>query len=211
MPYRAHEELQALFPGRTWQGCDPANARYLFIGLDANFPPAIQSYHQRVIEYLTDYIQFMDRYGVHHPFLLRGYRGAGKRYHKKFADIGFTHGHIISLSFVELLHVPTIGQNKLALEDLSDQHLQGLSNTLNAGVAEHVFACASVINLMRQKPNTFPWVLAEPQADGDLKIWRRGPQCIYQMYHLSVRFPRHVAVLNRQIIQIRQILGLNGV
>src|SRR4030042_982489 len=98
MPYEAHEKLQALFPGRTWQGSDPAIARYLFIGLDANFPPNIQANHQEVIDYLTDYIQFIDTHGVHHPFLLDGYRGTGKRYHKKFAEFGFTREHIINLS-----------------------------------------------------------------------------------------------------------------
>lgn len=211
MPYTRHEELINLFPGRKWQGCAPFDARFLFVGLDANFAPNIEARYPRVIDYLNNYIQFIDDYGVHHPFLLNEYQGSGRRYHEKFVQIGFTRGEIVRLSFLELLHVPTIGQSNLVVGDLSDDHLQWLSNIFNEGAAEHVFTCPSVIELMLEKENYFPWVVEAPQHNGPLRIWQVDGRSIYEMYHLSVRFTQQVIILNSQIQQVQQILGLNGI
>jgi hypothetical protein len=181
MTYTKHEELIKLFPTRKrwWQGCDPITACYLFIGLDANFAPNIQAHYPKVVDYLNDYNQFIDDYEVHHPFLLNGYRGSGRKYHEKFVEIGFTREQIRRLSFVELLHIPTTGQSNLKAGDLLDAHLDWLSNILSKGVAEHVFICPAVIRLMLKKSNYFPWVVKEPERDGNLKIWHRDGLYIY--------------------------------
>ena len=75
------------------------------------------------MEYHEDGVAFWLRHGVHHPFLLPEYRGDGRRYHRTFSRIGFTPRHAELVSFVELLHVPSVGRSKLAPQDLDPAHL----------------------------------------------------------------------------------------
>jgi hypothetical protein len=120
--YQAHpsHELNCHFSHRPFQGVEPFATRFLFIGLDANYNEDIECslVFQSVLEYHQDGIAFWQRHNVHHPFLLPQYAGDGRRYHRNFARIGFTRQHASIVSFVELLHVPTVGRNKLEPGDL---------------------------------------------------------------------------------------------
>src|SRR5437879_1793360 len=139
--YQPHpsRELNGHFLQRPYQGAEPSLATYLFIGLDANYDENIERTptFQSVLEYHQDGVAFWRRHGVHHPFLLAEYRGDGRRYHRTFARIGFTSRHAALVSFAELLHVPTVGRNRLTPEDLEPSHLQVLNSAILDGKAQH--------------------------------------------------------------------------
>lgn len=119
MPYLSHpsEKLVKLFREKPWQGCNPSTAKFLFIGLDANYREDIETSLPEVFEYLSCGVTFWRTRKIHHPFMLQHYRGSGKKYHEKFAEIGFTSKHAELVSFIELLHLPTVGANILSVED----------------------------------------------------------------------------------------------
>ncbi|MGO9952153.1 MAG: hypothetical protein ACLPN1_08065, partial [Dissulfurispiraceae bacterium] len=60
MPYEMHPSpiLQALFEQQPWQGADPMQAKYIFIGLDANFAPDVVEQIPEIVSYLENGPQF---------------------------------------------------------------------------------------------------------------------------------------------------------
>jgi hypothetical protein len=114
--YSSHpsKRLNDLFENKPFQGQEPERAKILFIGLDANYASNIESCEifEKIQEYHSDGVAFWQMHGVHHPFLLPEYSGDGRKYHRNFARIGFTPNDAELISFVELLHVPTVGRNK---------------------------------------------------------------------------------------------------
>ena len=125
--YQIHpsKRLKELFENKPYQGANPLDATFLFIGLDANYAENIeqQAIFSQIVEYHQNGVLFWEKYGIHHPFLLPNYKGDGKRFHQNFAKIGFSAAQANDISFIELLHVPTFGRNQLSLEDLSHTHL----------------------------------------------------------------------------------------
>jgi len=105
---------------------------------------------------------FWLRHGVHHPFLLPGYRGAGQPYHQNFAKVGLKSEDAGRVSFVELLNVPTIGGRDLAVEDLEPRHLDELNALILGGTQRNVFLSDKVAKLMRRS-GRFRW-LCKPIA-----------------------------------------------
>ena len=92
MPYTLHpsKKLVTLFKEKPWQGNRPEKAHFLFVGLGANYSADIEKSLPEVFDHLRSGVEFWRANGVHHPFRLQHYRGSGKRYHDKFAEIGFT-------------------------------------------------------------------------------------------------------------------------
>lgn len=94
MPYDLHssKKLKAHFKDKPWQGNDPAKASFLFVGLDANYDENIETNLPEIFDYLHDGVNYWqkNKEGVHHPFRLLRYHGKGRRYHDRFAEIGFT-------------------------------------------------------------------------------------------------------------------------
>src|SRR5690349_6421729 len=92
-------ELTELFARKPYQGVAPENATFLFVGLDANYDERIatSTIFSNVLEYHSDGVAFWRAHGVHHPFLLPGYSGDGRVYHRNFARIGFRreHAHLV--------------------------------------------------------------------------------------------------------------------
>ncbi|EPJ3607188.1 hypothetical protein ACWQBJ_003935, partial [Acinetobacter baumannii] len=76
--YNVHpsEKLIQAFRQKPYQGCCPTQAEFLFIGLDANYAPNVeeQKIFSKIIEYHEDAISFWQKYNLHHPFLLDGYK-----------------------------------------------------------------------------------------------------------------------------------------
>lgn len=191
MYFEAHPsgQLNDLFAQKPYQGVAPANANFLFVGLDANYAPDVESRagFARIVEYHTDGAAFWHKYRVHHPFLLPDYAGDGRKYHRSFARIGFTPEHADQVSFVELLHVPTVGRNKLAREDFLGSHLQMLNDVILRGRAAHVFISPGVARLMRAT-RRFPWLPPVPSTRlGALNVWceMKGKR-VYAPLHFSV-------------------------
>ncbi len=79
--YHPHpsQKLSKLFSAKPYQGVLPDQAKFLFIGLDANYSDTIETdpIFSKILEYHDDGAEFWRKYGVHHPFLLTGYKGIG--------------------------------------------------------------------------------------------------------------------------------------
>jgi len=180
--------LNRAFAARPFQGAEPERATYLFVGLDANYSPLIEqnAVFGRVLDYLDDGVAFWKLHGVHHPFLLPEYRGDGRKYHKTFSAIGFRPEHADQVSFIEMMHVPTVGRSNLTIDDLNKDHLARLHGAIEDGDARHIFISPDVAKLMREAA-VFPWMPKAPiDTGGPLKIWRKtGSKTIYWHYHFS--------------------------
>jgi hypothetical protein len=182
-------ELQELFARKPHQGADPRSARYLFVGLDANYDPSIDrsAIFPMLREYHCDGAAFWRQRGVHHPFLLAGYTGDGRHYHRSFSRIGFEPEHADVVSFIELLHVATMGRSRLAPEDLDRTHLEMLNDVILASKPKRVFIPAGVARLMRAT-ESFPWLPRAPSStEGPLGVLYRDPTTtVYSHLHFSV-------------------------
>jgi hypothetical protein len=152
MSYDRHpsEKLNALFTKKPWQGADPMGAKYLFVGLDANYAPNIEHQVPEIWGYLNDGPNFWHTTGYHHPFRLPKYSGSGDLYHENFEKLGFLKNEAEQVSFIELLHVPTIGTSKLEVEDLCERHMLLLNNIFENGKYKWIFISSNVIGLMRK-------------------------------------------------------------
>ncbi len=128
MPFHLSPEVSFLFGRQPFQGCNPSSARFVFVGEDANFAPDIelQPIWPRVAEYLNDGVEFWNRHGVHHPFLLPEYNGQGTVYHRHYhsiftrdqgdpsgAEAPLPSGIRQSIAFVEYLDRPTTGNDNI--------------------------------------------------------------------------------------------------
>lgn len=217
MPYTPHHSprLIAHFANTPWQGNNPMEAIFLFVGLDANFEASIDEtlplsrrhiLSAEVFDYLDNCRDWLDRVEVHHPFRLPSFDGDGIKYHGTIAEIGFTSRNASLVSFVELLRMPTTGRSNLKLADLSLDYLSDLNNIFVNGEAQYIFVSGKVTKLMRQS-NRFPHLKRNPlPIDGDLKVLRNeNGKIIYEMYHPSC-WGWQQAKLNRQIAQIREIV-----
>ena len=187
--YQLHPsgELNARFRRRPYQGAEPSAAAFLFVGLDANYDPEVERSpsFRDVLEYHEDGVGFWRRHGVHHLFLLPNYRGDGRRYHRTFARIGFTPKHAELVSFVELLHVPTVGRSKLEPKDLDASHLVRINDAILQGSAKYIFVSAGVTRLMHSS-KAFPWLPKEPTGTGALRVLYRDPsRTVYSHLHFS--------------------------
>jgi len=186
--YQPHpsQRLTDLFRAKPYQGARPQDAEFVFIGLDANYD--VDLAHGRafdsVLEYHADGVEFWRHYGVHHPFLLPGYRGAGKPYHQNFAKIKLPPEDAGRVSFVELLNVPTIGGRDLTVKDLDPKHLDELNALILGGTKRNVFLSDKVAKLMRRS-GRFRW-LRKPIANQVLPVLHKvGATTVYQHLHFS--------------------------
>lgn len=188
--YQPHTStiLQQLFSKKTYQGADPARARCLFVGLDANFHPAInqQSIFPEITAYLEDGVRYWKQRGFHHPFLHPRYHGDGRTYHRQFARIGFTPEQADQISFVELVAKPTSGRSRLRATELDISHLLRLSHWILEGEAEYIFMSPGVVRLVRQTA-PFNWLTSTPlRHEGALPLlWESGLKRLLSPYHLS--------------------------
>ncbi len=179
-----------MFRAKPYQGARPEDAEFVFVGLDANYDARIESSpaFQHVLEYHEDGVVFWRRHKVHHPFLLPDYSGDGQRYHRNFAQAGFGQDDACRVSFVELLHIPTVGGSKLVAKDLDPAHLEVLEAFIQSGTKRNVFLSDKVIRLMLECGRTggrFDW-LPKPIANQVLPVLHKvGTTTIYQHLHFS--------------------------
>jgi hypothetical protein len=188
--YQSHpsDRLSAAFRRRPFQGAVPEEAEIVFIGLDANYAADVEltSSFPSILDYHDDGVAFWHRHGVHHPFLLPGYRGSGKPYHRNFARIGFTPEGASRVSFIELLHLATIGVNqKLDVGDFDAVHLARIDRLVTAGAARLVFASDKVLRLMRAT-RRFSWLTDRVDRSGELPVvHRHGDTTVHLHLHFS--------------------------
>lgn len=219
MSYNRHRnpELIAAFYKKPvpYQGADPARAKCVFIGLDANFDEHIESskIFDDVKTYLRDGHRFWREKGIHHPFLLNEHTGDGRCYHDSFAQIGFTPQHADCVSFVELLPFPTYGKSNLKTSDLRSEeiknHLRALNEIIICG-RQRVFIPTSVGNLLRAS-SYFPWLPPKPTPDSGgylnhLKLWNNEVKnCVYWHTHFSRWDSSGVKAKMRERPEIRKL------
>ena len=186
--YQAHPSrvLTELFVRKPYQGAPPETARFLFVGLDANYAadsersaifPALLSYHENGPG-------FWRKHGVHHPFLLPEYSGDGRRYHRIFAKIGFRPDHADLVSFIELLHIPTVGRSTLVPADLDSAHLRRLKDAMFTGQARYVFLSAGVVRLMNAT-GQFPELKASGPNGSLRTLFKDAARTIFLHLHFS--------------------------
>lgn len=188
--YEAHpsRELTQRFAAKPFQGAAPSLATFLFVGLDANYDRKVErsAIFNDLLAYHEDGVAFWRRTGVHHPFLLANYSGDGRFYHQSFARIGFSTQHAQLVSFIELLHVPTVGRSTLAAGDLDPSHLQLVNAAITAGQAKHIFLPAGVARLMRET-RAFPWLQQPRKVQDSLLpvLHAENGRTVYSHLHFS--------------------------
>jgi hypothetical protein len=210
--YQAHPfaKLNSLFKTKPYQGAFPGNAKFLFVGLDANFDPDIESspvFHD-VCRYLEDGVSFWEERGVHHPFLLPGYRGDGLKYHRTFSKIGLTSSVADQVSFLELVDVPTVGCNKLDINDLllNPSHLERLDTWIKSDSREQVFVAPQALKLLRRVPY-FRWIPNKP-IDGfeTMPVYYKSERLtVLSPYHFSYRWGGE-EVMRKQRVAIGNLI-----
>lgn len=203
--YTVHpsKELNNLFKSKPYQGVEPRSAHFLFIGLDANYQEDIESkdIFEKISEYHEDGMLFWQKYNVHHPFLLPDYRGDGQKYHRNFSKIGFNAEHAHQISFIELLHVPTVGRNKLNVSNLDETHLSMINHAILYGTAKHIFVSANVLQLMRQTKK-FAWLLKTNHTKEILPvIFTVNEKSVYKHLHFS-NYGKFQAQLEKEALAI---------
>ena len=184
----ADARLQELFAAKPYQGADPVSARFLFFGLDANYAPnlASQPVYSEVVSYLEDGVAYWRRTGFHHPFRDPGYRGDGKLYHRRFAEVGFGPEHADQVSFVELIDVATSGRSLLRVSDFRPEHLSRLRDWVLDGAARYIFIPPGVSQLLRQTEQ-FSWLpAAATTMAGSLPVlMQKDEKFIFRPFHFS--------------------------
>lgn len=203
------ETLRRFFALRPFQGAEPEQASFVFVGLDANYSPDIETspIFPRLLDYLSDGVRFWREAGVHHPFLLPSYGNAdGARYHRSFASIGFRPEHASAVSFIEVLHLPTYGRSALEVKDLDGLHLARLNALVEDESARYVFVPDSVARLMRRS-GRFPWLPKVPRDEGHaLSVWHRSVKTtVYCHYHLST-YGHQERTKQAQIAEMRRLI-----
>lgn len=105
------KRLNDLYSIKNYQGANPVDARVIFVGRDPNWAADIdeRKMFESVVEYLTDGIVFWEKHNIHHPFLLKGYKGDGRKYHRSFSKLNLDSSIASKVSFVELIGFPTTG------------------------------------------------------------------------------------------------------
>lgn len=179
--------LNEHFRRRPYQGIQPENAHFLFIGLDANYGADVESslIFPKLLQYHEDGPAFWRATGVHHPFLLPQYKGDGRRYHLTFAKIGFQPKHADLVSFTELLHRPTVGRSTLATEDLDHSHLKSIRRAIFDGKARFTFVSAGVQRLMTSS-GLFPELSTVRRTFGALRVLHEGDdRAVFLHLHFS--------------------------
>ncbi|MCG8277832.1 hypothetical protein [Stenotrophomonas sp. NLF4-10] len=179
--------LNEHFVRKPYQGTEPEDARFLFIGLDANYASNIEQspIFPSILRYHDDGPGFWRTTGVHHPFLLPGYRGDGRRYHQTFGRVGFQPRHADLVSFLELLHVPTVGRSVLVAEDLRKSHLERIRHGMFAGNAKFVFVSAGVQRLL-VATGMFPEVRQVRRNLGALRVLHESEdRAVFLHLHFS--------------------------
>ena len=209
--YQIHpsDELVELFSKTPYQGVAPRDAEFLFIGLDANYAPNIvdQAIFPEILEYHADAVGYWQRHGVHHPFLRPTYKGDGLKYHRNFAKVGFGPEDAGRVSFVELMHLPTVGRSKLHKDDLDLSHLRFIRDAMFDGWRKNVFLPNTVLMMMRRFKDLFPELRVDvPRADGLQVIHRDANVSIYKHLHFS-NYGKFEERLRREAEEIRGLLA----
>lgn len=231
--YKVHDDtdLVKMFRNKPYQGQTPEKAKFIFVGNDANYPPQVlnnDEFKKFLVEYHENGVEFWKKYDVHHPFLLgdRCFKNGkypfrrdkhGGKYHSVFKKIGLESEFADSVSFVELLDVPTIGITSTNMKEmernLKCEHLMRLEEImLNRGNSEKklIFVTDKFVRKLqkiKKRCKLFTWLNhGDIVRENSPKLLFDGEfSTIYKIYSFSA------SISNSHIHEIRDlILARNG-
>lgn len=154
------QELKDIYTARPFQGQDPAQARVVIWGRDANYSCRISNhvfFHQ-ILLYHENGVAFWEEHQCHHPFLLPDYpflrNTDGVPYHSRFGSMKLPTTCASHISFAELLDIPTTGNTangfqqlaQLRLHDGLAEYLQELEEKLLESGRKTIFISPSVLH-----------------------------------------------------------------
>lgn len=124
---------------------------------------------------------------------------------RNFAKIGFTPADASSVSFIELLDVPTVGRSRLEPRDLDERHLGRINALVTGGEPRYVFVSAGVVRLMLAS-RAFSWLKPQirPQAVLPL-LYSCGGTRVHLHLHFS-NYGKFQAQLEREAIEIARLI-----
>lgn len=205
--YNIHNSLvlQDLFSEKPYQGQVPQKASILILGLDANYSVDIESssIFDLIKEYHYDGVKFWKKYGVHHPFLMRGYKSSGYLYHDMFRKLDIDVTYADKVSFIELLSKPTQGKHdaKLFKEYVCDEsnknHLRMIESLFVENTLKKiVYITKSTISNSKLKDISLFWNNLQKvcRANSGIELVRLNDHTdVYVGYHFSYnRFNEHL-------------------
>ena len=206
-----HPSVQLVRAFKGYQGQEPGAARYLFMGLDANFSATIEHspIFPEVLQYLSDGVGYWKEKRRHHPFLSPSYgKGSGYRYHYQFSKIGLTPVYADKVSFVELLNCPTYGKTneKRFMELIDVEYLRRLDALIESTKhAKSVFiargAYARLYDIGKSF-GCFSW-LPEPRRFNHNELYTMN---IHNALHLHVIMHFSDSVSDAHLAAIRAVI-----
>lgn len=197
--YDQHDSvaLNEIFAAQEFphQGQNPMDASVVFFGLDANYSPGISdhaAFFERIIEYHNDGVGFWKRYGVHHPFLQGDYplkkNTGGVPYHRKFTWLGLDDRFADTVSFVELIPVPTTGRTDPSSfwQLFQPDHARRIDALVESGERRMIVLSKSVadqyMRVAAKRYGVFLWLLKRFQLG---HLGQIGKTVIYGAPHFS--------------------------
>jgi hypothetical protein len=211
--YDKHPSPHLVRAFKGYQGQEPTAARYIFVGLDANFSPTIEQspIFPEILQYLSDGVEYWNEKKWHHPFLSPLYnKESGYRYHHEFSKIGLNAEYAEKVSFVEVLNCPTCGKTDdnrfMALID--GNYLKSLDSVMNSSARKKsVFiargAYSKLFHIGRQF-GCFTW-LPEPRKFDLNQLYTLDISDTLQVHvitHFSSAISdKHISAINALIVK----------
>ena len=108
-----------------------------------------------------------------------------------------------------MLHLPTVGRNKLQAVDFDSSHLANLNAAILKGRAKYIFLSAGVARLM-QSTGRFTWLDQRARSSAVLPVLHaQGDKRVYLHLHFS-NYGKFQAQLEREAQAIGQLLSKAG-
>ncbi|MDD5053552.1 MAG: hypothetical protein PHO27_12525 [Sulfuricurvum sp.] len=190
-------EMVELFRKKPYQGQTPQNSKIIFLSSDANYTEQLSNSHffNYILEYQNDGINFWKKYNCHHPFLLDKYpfnkTMDGVPFHRNFSKLGLTSNYAESISFVELLNIPTIGnksENRKRFYELVDiDHLKYIEELILNNKGTLFFISNGVLKEMQKfqkKYGVFKYLNLTSNPKEPL-LQKLNDNMIVEIYHFS--------------------------
>ncbi len=199
MTFQEHpsKDLLELFRNKPYQGQSPEDAKIIFLSLDANYSEEISnhSFFKYILEYQKDSILFWEKYGVHHPFLLKEYpfnrNAGGVPFHYRFSRLGLDSKYANNISFLELLDLPTIGNssgdNKVFNSLVDINHLKYIDSIIQSDRQKLILIPDRALKRMmdfQKRFSVFKWLNYSYSIDKTY-FYNINSNKVIKIYHFS--------------------------
>lgn len=156
--------------------------------MDANYSYDIEDKEifNDICEYHLDSVNYWKNKKVHHPFMQKNDKGDGKVFHRGFSNIELSECYADQITFMELVNKPTVGRNKITIDDLDMKHLDFIKQVIFSESTKAVFICDTVAKIMK-KTHQFDWLnLNCIKTKNDLNIYYDDNNItVYKHLHFS--------------------------